>query len=210
MVKQWFALILMLAAGSVNALNPTRELEPNDTPANANYFAVAQGPKMGRVADFNDIDVFMFYSPGANINVTVGVAAANPQGSLSVGLYRASDLAPLDAKEIPSGLSYTFTFPAPLGYYQLVLSRSLNTTPPASDYTINTTWDVVQLPVCPLDVDGNGKIDALTDGLMFLRAMFGLTGDAITNNAIGAGATRKTYPEIRAFMNANCGTNVLP
>jgi len=41
-----------------------------------------------------------------------------------------------------------------------------------------------------LDVDGNGQVGALTDGLMILRALLGLTGTQITSNAIGAGATR--------------------
>ena len=38
-----------------------------------------------------------------------------------------------------------------------------------------------------LDIDGNGTTDALTDGLMLLRAMFGLTGVAVTNNSVGSG-----------------------
>ena len=41
-----------------------------------------------------------------------------------------------------------------------------------------------------LDVDGNGQVDALTDGLMILRKLLGLTGTAITQNAIGANPTR--------------------
>ena len=43
-----------------------------------------------------------------------------------------------------------------------------------------------------LDVDGNLKTDALTDGLMILRYMFGLRGTALTSGAIGAGASRTT------------------
>jgi hypothetical protein len=43
-----------------------------------------------------------------------------------------------------------------------------------------------------LDVDGNGQVDALTDGVMILRSLLGLTGSAITQNAIGPGATRNT------------------
>lgn len=63
---------------------------------------------------------------------------------------------------------------------------------------------------CTLDVDGNGTPDALTDGLMVLRALFGLTGTAVTNNAVGGGATRDEWPEIRAFLNGNCGTSLQP
>ena len=32
-----------------------------------------------------------------------------------------------------------------------------------------------------LDVDANGEVDALTDGLLLLRSMFGLTDDGIDN-----------------------------
>lgn len=50
-----------------------------------------------------------------------------------------------------------------------------------------------------LDVDGNGSTDALTDGLMMLRYLFGLRGTAMSAGAIGAGATR-TGPQIEAYI----------
>ena len=37
------------------------------------------------------------------------------------------------------------------------------------------------------DLDGNGALDALTDGLLLLRHLFGLSGDAMTNGVIGFG-----------------------
>jgi hypothetical protein len=70
---------------------------------------------------------------------------------------------------------------------------------------------VFSSPPCTLDVDGNKSIDALTDGLMVLRAMFGLTGTAVTNGAIGGGTpTRTTWTQIQPYLNANCGTNFAP
>ena len=36
-------------------------------------------------------------------------------------------------------------------------------------------------PGCVHDIDGNNSINALTDGLMLLRAMFGLARTAVTN-----------------------------
>ena len=61
---------------------------------------------------------------------------------------------------------------------------------------------------CTLDVDGNDAIDALTDELMLIRAMFGLTGTVVTNNAIGSGSpTRTTWAQIRPFLNGNCGSS---
>ena len=39
-----------------------------------------------------------------------------------------------------------------------------------------------------LDIDENGSYDALTDGLLILRHMFGLTDQALIANAIGLDA----------------------
>jgi hypothetical protein len=63
---------------------------------------------------------------------------------------------------------------------------------------------IAQVDSCS-DIDGNGKIDALTDGLLSLRAQFGLTGTAVTNGAIGPGAIRTTWADIRHHMNMYCG-----
>ena len=50
-----------------------------------------------------------------------------------------------------------------------------------------------------MDVDGNGEVDALTDGLMLVRYMFGMRGATLTGGAIGTGATR-TAAEIEAYI----------
>ena len=42
----------------------------------------------------------------------------------------------------------------------------------------------------PLDIDQNGVVDALTDGLLLLRYLFGLSGDGVTKGAMAADATR--------------------
>ena len=64
---------------------------------------------------------------------------------------------------------------------------------------------------CTLDVDGNGMQDALTDGLMIIRALFGLTGTAVTNAAIGGGTpTRTTWAQIQPYLNGNCGGGFAP
>jgi hypothetical protein len=51
-----------------------------------------------------------------------------------------------------------------------------------------------------LDVDGNGKSDALTDGLLIQRYIMGFSGQELINGAIGSGATRTTSGEIIAFL----------
>jgi len=41
-----------------------------------------------------------------------------------------------------------------------------------------------------LDIDGNGVVEAATDGVLLLRALFGLRGAALVAGALGSGATR--------------------
>jgi hypothetical protein len=81
---------------------------------------------------------------------------------------------------------------------------------PGDNLLRGAAWAYTGLP-CTMDVDGNQSIDALTDGLLILRAMLGLTGDAVTSGGvIGAGATRSSWGTIRPYLNTNCGGNFGP
>jgi len=51
-----------------------------------------------------------------------------------------------------------------------------------------------------LDVDGNGSTDPYTDGLLIVRYLFGLRGDGLIADAVGAGATRVTAADIEAYI----------
>lgn len=66
---------------------------------------------------------------------------------------------------------------------------------------------VDRIGALPLDLDGNGLSDALTDGLMYQRLTAGLLGSAVTNGAIGVGASRADWAAIQTFVNPRCGTN---
>lgn len=61
------------------------------------------------------------------------------------------------------------------------------------------------LPRCELDIDGNGQLDAATDGVLAARAMLGMSGAAVTGGALGNGATRTTWNQIRNFLIRACG-----
>jgi hypothetical protein len=50
------------------------------------------------------------------------------------------------------------------------------------------------------DIDGNGNIDALTDGLLTLRYLFGLEGDTLISGVVAEDATRKTAADIEAHL----------
>ncbi|HVR30432.1 MAG TPA: hypothetical protein VMS86_12975 [Thermoanaerobaculia bacterium] len=50
-----------------------------------------------------------------------------------------------------------------------------------------------------LDIDGDGEAVAETDGRLFIRYLFGFTGNALLEGAVGAGATR-SGPEIELYL----------
>ncbi|MBT7964214.1 MAG: hypothetical protein HN552_06105 [Porticoccaceae bacterium] len=50
------------------------------------------------------------------------------------------------------------------------------------------------------DIDGNGTIDALTDGLLTLRYLFGLEGATLINGVMAGDAARTTAEEIEAHL----------
>ena len=52
------------------------------------------------------------------------------------------------------------------------------------------------------DIDGDGSIDALTDGLLFLRYLFGLSGNALTSNAVSYEATRSSVLDISKYIDS--------
>ena len=50
------------------------------------------------------------------------------------------------------------------------------------------------------DIDGNGEIDALTDGLLTLRYLFGLEGDTLIAGVVASDATRTSAADIEAHL----------
>ena len=50
------------------------------------------------------------------------------------------------------------------------------------------------------DVDGYGEIDALTDGLIVLRYLFGLRGDSLVAGVVASNATRTSHEAIEAHL----------
>ena len=51
-----------------------------------------------------------------------------------------------------------------------------------------------------VDIDADGTADALTDGLLVIRYLFGLRGAPLIQGAVGAGAQRLSAAEIEAYL----------
>ena len=51
-----------------------------------------------------------------------------------------------------------------------------------------------------LDIDGDGVVAPLTDGLLVLRFLFGFDGAVLTTGAVGAGCTRCDSEVIVSYL----------
>jgi VWFA-related protein len=51
-----------------------------------------------------------------------------------------------------------------------------------------------------IDIDGNGSVEALTDGILTIRYEFGFRGQALIDGAVGTGCTRCTAQQIEAYL----------
>ena len=54
-----------------------------------------------------------------------------------------------------------------------------------------------------LDIDNDGTTQALTDGLLVLRYLFGFQGSSLIENAVSASATRFTATDIKDYLDTN-------
>lgn len=53
------------------------------------------------------------------------------------------------------------------------------------------------------DIDGDGEVNALTDGVILLRYLFGITDSTLTEGAIGPNAQRDTHQSIVDYLDEN-------
>ena len=73
----------------------------------------------------------------------------------------------------------------------------------ASDATYTESVDIesrIEILGDLTDIDGNDDIDALTDGLLILRYLFGLQGDTLISGVVAEDATRTTAEDIEAYL----------
>ncbi len=77
----------------------------------------------------------------------------------------------------------------------------------APDATLTSSFEIESvfstIPDTAFDVDGNGEADALTDGILVLRFLFGFTGDSLINDAVAPDATLTTSDAISAFIESS-------
>ncbi|MCA9080030.1 MAG: hypothetical protein KDA58_05695, partial [Planctomycetaceae bacterium] len=93
----------------------------------------------------------------------------------------------------------TFTFDSSLTDNEST-AFNFSSSSTATGYTFESTPVIAETRV--LDVDANSSEDALTDGLLALRYLFGARGTQLTDNAVGNGASRFDAAAIEAYLEA--------
>ena len=84
----------------------------------------------------------------------------------------------------------------------------------ASNATRNTVADIETylqtLAQGVADIDGDGRADALTDGLLVLRYLFGFRGDTLINGAVSSNATRISAAAIEGQITSSALDTTAP
>jgi len=63
---------------------------------------------------------------------------------------------------------------------------------------------------CSADIDGNGSVNATSDGLLLVRSLLGLSGTAVTAGAVAPGAPRSTWFTVRDYLALQCDLTIAP
>jgi hypothetical protein len=80
----------------------------------------------------------------------------------------------------------------------------------AAGYDFEGRSIAVAVAACSLDVDGNCIADALTDGILILRYLFGFTGTSLVEGALAPDATRTDPAAIVQFLDGGRSTMLDP
>lgn len=181
---------------SVNNGSQTTEIVSNDTEVsiainnaklsenNGNHTATITINRSGYLA--NPMSVSFTTSGTAvigqdvNLSQTSIVNLPSNQASITIDLSVIDDSLAEDAEQITISLSESVD-------YQLAADRSVTVSIADNDN------------IC-VDIDGNGSVDALTDGLTLTRYLMGLRGEALTQGTLSNDAVRTTSSEIEDFI----------
>ena len=103
--------------------------------------------------------------------------------------------------ELPKKLAdITLTVKEQSNYGETSVPIRVTASSTATGYRLSANPASSTLTDGSFDVDGDGKIGALTDGLLLMRSMFGFRNDALITGAIADDAIRKTAAEVESHI----------
>jgi hypothetical protein len=115
----------------------------------------------------------------------------------------------LDGEEIAFGSNPNMFDTDRDGYSDLVEQQN-GTDPNVQDPPDGSGYDpATDNRVFNLDIDGNGSVSALQDGLVIIRYLFGSRGATLIANVVDPAGTRTTAPEVEAYIGNGVSSMVL-
>ncbi len=135
----------------------------------------------------NVVDGQLQTSEGLRLGVTGGSFAFNAEHEL-VGSWTYETGVTIESK---GSMDVNKTFAATVGTGLI-----------GPNHTRNIAVWIKQAQPFSMDIDGNGKTDALTDGMIILRYLFGFKGQGLVNGVLALDATRTTPEAILEYLDS--------
>ena len=152
---------------------------------------------MSRFNNFALIGLYLVSLSGLSLNVVAAGGHGSPDGSVSP--YSWDMDANDEADALTDGLlmlRYSFGLSG-----DALTSGAIASDAPLSSSQVEARLNTMSSAIA--DIDDSGAVDALTDGLLLLRYLFGLSGETLTNSAVSSGANRASAADIGAYLEAH-------
>jgi CxxC motif-containing protein (DUF1111 family)/predicted lipoprotein with Yx(FWY)xxD motif len=151
---------------------------------------------MSRFNNFALIGLYLVSLSGLSLNAVAAGGHGSPDGSVSP--YSWDMDANGEADALTDGLlmlRYSFGLSG-----DALTSGAIASDAPLSSSEVVTRLDTM---MAIADIDDSGAVDALTDGLLLLRYLFGLSGETLINSAVSSEANRASVADIGAYLEAH-------
>ena len=197
----------------VDGMGPYQDVEDFDNDSTTDSYLVygwaaisGDWPNVALPAKLTDIQMFVNWadyeagSTTSNINFSV---VSNNEGYEAKATDYAMTVLPATWDFDGNGSADALTDGLMLLRYTFgIQTLDMTTDAISADATLSPTQivDNMQRALSVADIDGNGTTDALTDGLLLLRYMFGLNGDALVDSAVSSEATRTSAEAIEEYI----------
>ena len=197
----------------VDGMGPYQDVEDFDNDSTTDSYLVygwaaisGDWPNAALPAKLTDIQMFVNWadyeagSTTSNINFSV---VSNNEGYEAKATDYAMTVLPATWDFDGNGSADALTDGLMLLRYTFgIQTLDMTTDAISADATLSPTQivDNMQRTLSVADIDGNGTTDALTDGLLLLRYMFGLNGDALVDSAVSSEATRTSAEAIEEYI----------
>jgi hypothetical protein len=96
------------------------------------------------------------------------------------------------------------------GGYYAYLYGSCGANGTATPCLARVEWAFSRGGACSMDIDGDGKVLATTDGVILTRVAAGMRGQSVLTGVTRQGAVRSSWDRGRNYLIRECGMAIAP